>query len=387
MILEEQRFLHEDLERLEQAISDRVAEEPRHVSVPHTRNKVMLILNPQVRERLNRDHQIAGFLDRIQDQSTRLLDLYKDADGSRTKEIQTISTGEPLEAFYKQLSEIKSFHQRYPNEPVENLERAYKKRTPGEGETQTYEIDNMFTGEEAFGKYMDLTTIHEQYLNLPGIKRLTYLQYLDAFDIFTPPQCSIKRPDKMTDQYFKYVGELANYLESFMQRTRPLEDLQTLFRTFDVDFDKAWDTNDIPAWKLETPAPSTNGASGDGLWCADCEKDFKNDNVYKAHLTGKKHIRAAEARAARQGDNGGDTNGSAKRGPSTLRLKERAIAEREYRVKRLAAAMSQERGDTRVNVERKQGMTERERQMELDALFAESSSAAPQGDDSGDESD
>jgi splicing factor 3A subunit 3 len=32
MILEEQRFLHEDLERLEQAISDRVAEDPRHVS-------------------------------------------------------------------------------------------------------------------------------------------------------------------------------------------------------------------------------------------------------------------------------------------------------------------------------------------------------------------
>jgi hypothetical protein len=32
MILEEQRFLHEDLERLEQGISERVAEEPRHVS-------------------------------------------------------------------------------------------------------------------------------------------------------------------------------------------------------------------------------------------------------------------------------------------------------------------------------------------------------------------
>lgn len=31
MILEEQRFLHEDLERLEQGISDRVAEDPRHV--------------------------------------------------------------------------------------------------------------------------------------------------------------------------------------------------------------------------------------------------------------------------------------------------------------------------------------------------------------------
>lgn len=32
MLFEEQRFLHEDLERLEQGISDRVAEDPRHVS-------------------------------------------------------------------------------------------------------------------------------------------------------------------------------------------------------------------------------------------------------------------------------------------------------------------------------------------------------------------
>lgn len=31
MLLEDQRFLHEDLERLEQAISDRTAEDPRHV--------------------------------------------------------------------------------------------------------------------------------------------------------------------------------------------------------------------------------------------------------------------------------------------------------------------------------------------------------------------
>ncbi len=107
-----------------------------------------------------------------------MLEIYNDADGSRGKEIQSISTGEPLEEFYKQLGEIKSFHQRYPNEPVENLERAYKKKTLVEGEAPSYEIDNLFTGEEAFGKYLDLTTIHELYLNLPSIKRLTYLQYL-----------------------------------------------------------------------------------------------------------------------------------------------------------------------------------------------------------------
>ena len=33
MVLEDQRFIHEDLERLEQAIADRVAEDPRNVSL------------------------------------------------------------------------------------------------------------------------------------------------------------------------------------------------------------------------------------------------------------------------------------------------------------------------------------------------------------------
>lgn len=33
MVLEEQRFIHEDLERLEQAVADRVVDEPRNVSV------------------------------------------------------------------------------------------------------------------------------------------------------------------------------------------------------------------------------------------------------------------------------------------------------------------------------------------------------------------
>ena len=33
MLIEDQRFLHEDLERLEQGIADRIAEYPRNVSL------------------------------------------------------------------------------------------------------------------------------------------------------------------------------------------------------------------------------------------------------------------------------------------------------------------------------------------------------------------
>lgn len=250
----------------------------------------------------------------------------------------------------------------------------------------------MFTGEEAFGRFLDLTTLHEDYLNLPGVKRLTYLQYLDAFDTFTPPQNPIKRADKTTDQYFNYVGRLVSYLEDFLKRTRPLKDLDKLFRAFDQDFEKAWEANEAPGWGLEAQTtdftgPKTEG-TGEGIWCPDCEKEFKNENVYKNHLSGKKHIKAAVARKARDtGAATGDSNGHApnSRGNTALRLKERAIAEREFRISKLAATMSDQRSSTRVNVERRQGMTERERQLELDALFAESAETAPRG--AGDNSD
>ncbi|KAK8040785.1 splicing factor 3a [Apiospora phragmitis] len=362
MLLEEQRFLHEDLERLEQGIADRIGEEPKHI-----------------RDRLTRDHQVAEFLDRIAAQSSKLLEIYRDADGTRSKEIQQIGTGDPMEEFHKQLAEIKSFHTRYPNEPVENLERAYRPRKPTEAEAaQPTVVDSLFTGEEAFGRFFDLHTCHEAYLNLPNAKRLSYLQYLDVFDNFSAGAGGLKRGEKLTDQYFRYAGLVSQYLEDFMRRTRPLENVDKVLADFDKEFNGAWEKDEVEGWKSETVAVSTSGvsrqlSSAEAVYCEDCEKEFKNENVYKGHLSGKKHVRAAADRQKRIEENqemGGSSNGESRTGVSATRLKERAIAEREHRVKRLASAMSTERSDTRVNVERKQGMTERERQQELENLFS-----------------
>lgn len=309
--------------------------------------------------------------------------------------MQSLSTGDPLEGFYKQLEEVKDFHRRYPNEPVENLERAYKRRRPEEGEPVTSEIDNMFTGEESNGRFLDLTSLHEDYLNLPGVKRLTYLQYLDNFDAFEPPRLPIKRQNKVTDTYLKYVADLASYLEDFVRRTRPLDDLAKLFLRLEREFETAWEAGTVPGWTKEqaptnsTAGPQTEG-TGSGIWCSDCEKEFSNQNVYKAHLTGKKHIRNAEAKKSQA--NGTETNTS-KTSTTSLtgtHLKERVIASHEFRIRALADLLSNERSNTRVNVERKQGMTERERQAELDALFAEDDAAIAASDrrgGGGDDSD
>lgn len=363
MLFEDQRLLHEDLERLEQAIADRMTDDNKLARSAH----------------LQRDHEVKSFLDRMQDQSRRLLELYRDPEGQKQQEIQSISTGDVFDEFYKQLNTAKDFHKRYPNEPVENLERAYKRRAVGDGEPLAFDVDAMFTGEEGYGRFFDLNMLHEAYLNLPGIsgvgRRRTYLQYLDTFDAFTPPEMPMKREDKRTDTYFGYLGNLASYLETFMERTRPLQDHQKLLSDFDKEFEESWAKDEIPGWEPEeetAPADSSKTkGSGEGIWCEDCEKEFANSNVYNHHLSAKKHKKNAEARQARQ--NGATSNGTGQTNgaTSTARLKDKAIAQREFRIRKLAAAMSTERSDTRHNVERRQGMTEKERQQELQAMYTE----------------
>jgi splicing factor 3A subunit 3 len=313
---------------------------------------------------------VAQLLDQIQNQSANLLSIYKDEDKTLAHDIQQVGGSDPFEEYYKQLQEVRDHHARYPNEQAENSEERYKLRRPGDGEPPFSIVDSLFSGEEAYGRFFDLTISHESFLNLPNVKRLTYLQYLESFDDFAPKHTGVKRGDKLTDQYFKYVGELGGYLESFMRRTRPLENIDKVLESFDQDFEGAWEKDEVEEWQSEQASNNTtkDPSTTEAVWCADCEKEFKNENVYKSHLNGRKHIKAAEARKQRLEDSGDATHGS-KSGVSATRLKEKAVAKREFRIKRLAAAMSVERGDTRVNVERKQGMTERERQQELDNLL------------------
>ncbi|KAF8253162.1 hypothetical protein K440DRAFT_593816 [Wilcoxina mikolae CBS 423.85] len=371
-VLEEQRSLCEDLERLEQACADRILEEPK-----------------TIRDRLARDHQICKFVDRFQQQSQRLLTLKTDTDGNLQKELDSLTTHDPFEEFYKQLATIKNFHRRYPNEPVENLERAYKRRPPGEnGVIPDYlsEIDSMFTGEESNGRFFDLTQSHEEYLNLPSVKRITYLQYMSVFDKFM----QFNRSQKMNEKYFQYLTGVANYLESFLRRTRPLDDPDKIVAKIESEFTQAWEKGQVPNWGKNGPETTVkveennNGADASELFCSACQKAFSNKNVYDHHTSSKKHKKNAAALDQTASSNG--INQDVAQKAELARLKDRAIAEREWRITKLAELMKEQRDATTTNVERKQSLTERERQMELEALYAESSEA-PQTSGDGDGSD
>jgi hypothetical protein len=69
-------------------------------------------------------------------------------------------------------------------------------------------------------------------------RRLNYLQYLDNFDNFAAPQGTDNRDQKLTEPYFQYVKALQEYLESFMRRTKPLENLDKLFDNWDLKYEE-----------------------------------------------------------------------------------------------------------------------------------------------------
>lgn len=74
-------------------------------------------------------------------------------------------------------------------------------------EEEEAELEGRFTGEEAFGKYLDLHEQHELFLNLTPAKdedsegrRVTYLAYISDFDKFD----RIPRTSKSRAAYEKW---------------------------------------------------------------------------------------------------------------------------------------------------------------------------------------
>ncbi|KAK9480411.1 hypothetical protein V1514DRAFT_325344 [Lipomyces japonicus] len=372
-VLELQRYALEDVDQLEKAISDRLVAPPRN----H-------------REKIVQQHENAQLLDKIVNQSQFLLDSFKDEDGAREQELATLLGGgssSPFDEFYSQLKRIKEHHRRYPNQPIENLEDSYRKRrrrtannggnefiiesagdtensNGGQELTVADTIDGLFSGEEALGRYLDLISLHEQYLNqkLTSVRRVSYLQYLDLFDKFST---AIINSTKRDEAYAKYVSDLRAYLEGFLRRTEPLNDPDGVIVKINADFEasveaanngKTYDDDDHEANRL---------------YCKYCDRRFEKQTVFDAHLNGKKHKKneAAAASVAASDDINNNNNGTAKRGKQELRAKQ--VSRDEFAITKLAQLLSKAREDTKVNVERKAALTDRERQLELEALERE----------------
>ena len=107
--------------------------------------------------------------------------------------MEAISGANEFGEFYNRLKKIKDHHRKYPNEAVEPMELEFLDQQPSESKMATF--DDMFSGEEAGGRYLDLHEVHDQYMNLKSLKRTNYLGYLSEFTLFN----EIQRKDKDTN--------------------------------------------------------------------------------------------------------------------------------------------------------------------------------------------
>eukprot|EP00897_Mesotaenium_endlicherianum_P007234 jgi/Mesen1/6539/ME000334S05877 len=205
-VLEQTRAAHEDNERLERLIVKDLQQDVKG----H-------------KERLHQNHRVASFVDQIVTNSARLVEVYEDKDGARKDEIAAIggqnsSNNNVFSAFYDRLKEIREYHRRHPGARV--MEQ-------GEDEAEQIKEEPFveFSGEEAFGRYLDMHELYRTFTNSKFGEPLEYSAYLAQ----VADMQKVARRYKSTKAYKDYIAALGAYLSSFFERTQPLQDLKKIF--------------------------------------------------------------------------------------------------------------------------------------------------------------
>jgi len=299
---------------------------------------------------------------------------------SRQNEIESMSgkTNE-FDQFYQQLAELKEIHRRHPNLQVEDLEKNYRKRSREEmEEDRTYHheipltsaISAMFTGEESWGRFLDLNTFHEQFLNLRGVRTsISYIDYLRTFQGFR----HLRRQTK-NEEYLQYLIRLQGYLESFLKKVQPLINHDKLMNSIAVDFERVWSEGNAPGQKEEAEATATTNGndSTSPLFCVACQKTYAKETVFNAHLQSKQHKKNVE-KSKTEKQKVEDEDPEPAQGNMTREARKREISRREFTILKLCQGekLSQIIPATINNVERRSLLSGRERQKELQQLHEE----------------
>lgn len=193
------------------------------------------------------------------------------------------------------------------------------------------------------------------YINLKGVKKLDYLQYLSEFDDFVTVY---PKSIKTTEEYKHYLNELFQYLHGFFRRSKPLYDIAALEEEALPEFNQQWDQGKVPGWDVDT--------SNQSLFCPACQKQFSKQTVFDAHLTAKKHIKA-QKKLDEQKD--APVEGTVENIVGGKDDKRKAIAWKERLIIKYAEALGDFREETKSNVERKQALTDKERIVSIIFMF------------------
>uniref|UniRef100_U5EXL0 Putative splicing factor 3a subunit 3 n=1 Tax=Corethrella appendiculata TaxID=1370023 RepID=U5EXL0_9DIPT len=342
-ILELQRRYHEERDRLIKMMVD------------ETLNK---------KDNIYAEHRLKLLLNQHQECTTRLRELYEDKDGERKTEVAALSGPNEFNEFYSRLKAIKEFHKKH-NEVSVPLSVEFEQLSKAYNTTEAMSLLVEFSDEEGNGKYLDLHECFEKYINIRGIEKLDYISYLMTFDhVFDIPK------ERKNSEYKKYLEFLIAYLYTYIQRVKPLFDIDGEIVDIDKDFADQWSKGTFPGWPKEAESALTNiGAHLDLSAFSSWEElaSLGLDRLKSALLAlGLKCGGTLEERAQRLFSTKGKKqldpsllakkNSSVKSNARVLQRQEE-VAALEARLYRFAELVNEQRIATKENIQRKQART------------------------------
>lgn len=191
------------------------------------------------RERIIQNHRVRNMIDSVIGTTHKLVEIYEDGDGARQDEIavlggQTVPGG-VFSVFYDRLKEIRDYHRRHPVALVVDAGEEFEESLKEEPHVE-------FSGEESFGRYLDMHELYNMYTNAKfGEKGIEYSAFLERF----LPSDKIPHNLKLTRQYREYLVHLLEYLISFFERTEPLKDLVRIFSKVESEFEEKWANDSV----------------------------------------------------------------------------------------------------------------------------------------------
>lgn len=214
-LLEKTRALHEDVERCQRMIVQLRMEEPK----TH-KSKITI------------DLKVNKYLELIQDRSNKLRAIYEDKDNLRRDDISRITGQGPevFSAFYDTMREMRGYYAKFPDMTFEKPEDVAYKLVMEDDEL------SQFTGEESFGRFLDL---HEHYLNFLNLKQnkgkpIDYTDYLMSLHTFDD------RLEAKDQPYRNYLQLVLEYLITWYRRAKPLTNVDGLLKEAEEDLEKSW---------------------------------------------------------------------------------------------------------------------------------------------------
>ena len=169
--------------------------------------------------------------------------LHDDIGGTFGQEVAKMRGVGVFTNFYGALKETREYYARHGATAAIGQQQASSQAAVARAKR----VETKFSGEETWGKYLDLSARHREFCNLPNapvdLDYVTYLRHLGS----KPFSTHVAESKKTHGGYVRYAAAMDAYLTDFWARTQPLVPLEPLLaeplRAFEKSYAEKNQTN------------------------------------------------------------------------------------------------------------------------------------------------